>query len=164
VTNAASPAPNPESLTLVVRRTVHASPQRLFSAWTDPAHLERWWGPAPVRCAGAEVDLRIGGAYRIANRLPSGDVLWIVGTFERIEPPRVLVYSWRLEPGPDTRERVTVRFEPRGEHTEVIVLHERIAGEAIRVDHERGWMGCLDGLVAWAEGREWPPRDHGRTP
>lgn len=140
-----------ESLTLVVRRTVRAAPERLFAAWTDPAHLLRWWGPAHVRCAGAEVDLRIGGVWRIGNQLPNGAVLWIVGTFERIEPPHCLVYTWRLEPGPDTQERVTIRFEPRGADTEVIIVHERIADEAVRADHEMGWLGCLDGLVAWLE-------------
>lgn len=141
------------SLTLIVRRTVRAAPERLFAAWTNPEHLRGWWGPAHARCAGAEVDLRIGGAYRIGNRLPDGSVLWIVGTFEHIDPPRALVYSWRLDPGPNTLERVTVRFEARGADTEIIVLHERIAGEAMRADHEQGWRGCLDGLVAWlAEG------------
>jgi len=41
---------------------------------------------------------------------------------------------------------VTVRFEPKGDGTEVIVVHERIADEATRDDHEKGWAGCLDGL------------------
>lgn len=143
--------PAHESVTLVMRRVVRASPERLFSAWTNPIHIERWWGPSHVRCAGAEVDLRVGGTYRIGNHMPDGAVLWIAGTFERIEPPYSLVYSWRLEPGPGTLERVTVRFEPRGDETEIILLHERIATEAVRAGHEQGWTGCLDGLVAWLE-------------
>ena len=141
--------PEKQSITLVVRRTVRATPERLFAAWTDPAHIEHWWGPSDVQCAGAEVDLRIGGAYRIGNRMPGGKVLWIVGTFERIEPPHLLVYSWQLEPGHDTLERVTVRFVARGPDTEIIVLHERISSETSRSDHELGWRGCLDGLIAW---------------
>jgi len=43
---------------------------------------------------------------------------------------------------------VTVRFEPRGSATEVIVLHERIADEATSADHEHGWNGCLDNLAS----------------
>lgn len=140
-----------DGLTLMIRRTVRAAPERLFAAWTEPAHLLRWWGPAHVRCAGAEVDLRVGGQWRIGNRLPDGALLWIVGVFEVIEPPTRLVYSWRLEPGPDTQERVTVRFEPRGTDTEVVIVHERIATEPVRADHKMGWLGCLDGLVAWLE-------------
>jgi hypothetical protein len=43
---------------------------------------------------------------------------------------------------------VTVRFEPRGETTEVVVVHEDIPSEPVRESHEAGWSGCLDGLEA----------------
>src|SRR5262249_47241843 len=46
---------------LIVRRVIRAPVERVFAAWTEPAHLVRWWGPAPVVCCGAEVDLRVGG-------------------------------------------------------------------------------------------------------
>ena len=39
-----------------------------------------------------------------------------------------------------------IRFEERGETTEVIVLHDHIPSEAVKVSHEGGWTGCLDGL------------------
>jgi uncharacterized protein YndB with AHSA1/START domain len=135
-------------LTLVVRRTIGATAERLFSAWTEPAQLRAWWGPSGVRCIAAEVDLRIGGAFRIGNELPDGRVLWIAGTFEQIEPPHRLVYSWQM--GEEAASRVTVQFIAAGADTEVIVTHERIRDAATRDDHERGWIGCLDGLAAWA--------------
>ncbi len=141
-------------LALVVRRTLAAEPQLLFDAWTRAEHLVRWWGPAGVRCIGAEVDLRVGGAYRIGNLLPDGTAIWIAGRFEHVEPPRRLVYTWRTrEDAPE--ERVTVRFEPvqRGS-TEIVIVHERIATAAARRSHEGGWAGCLDGLgAALADGR-----------
>lgn len=140
-------------LTLIVRRVIAAPPQFLFEAWTEPRHLLAWWGPQGVRCCAAEIDLRVGGAYRIGNRLPDGTVLWIEGQFEAIEPPKRLVYSWRVTPGSGAVERVTVRFEPRGEDTEVVIAHERIADQTIRARHEAGWNGCLDGLIAHAAGR-----------
>ena len=34
--------------------------------------------------------------------------------------------------------------------TEVIVTHDRIGSDAARTSHERGWNGCLDGLVRYA--------------
>jgi len=137
------------SLHLIVRRTIAASPERLFAAWTQPQQLMRWWGPEGVRCTEAHLDLRPGGAYRIANALPDGSTLWIKGTFETVEPPHRLVYSWRLEPGEDAGERVTVRFEPKRDATEVIVVHERIPTSPAREGHERGWVGCLEGLAAF---------------
>lgn len=135
------------AVALVVRRVIRAGAQPLFDAWTRPELLRSWWGPRPVRCSGAEVDLRVGGKYRIVNALPNGGTITIEGEFEAVEPPHRLVYTWRTNPGGGDTERVTVRFEPRGgETTEVIVVHEQIATDAVRRSHEDGWIGCLDGL------------------
>lgn len=134
---------------LVVRRIIRADPHRLFTAWTTPAHLTRWWGPGPVTCPTAEVDLRVGGRYRLANLMPDGRVQWITGTFETVDPPRALTFSWQLDGEGATLERVTVRFEPRGPATEVIIRHERIPTAQARISHEEGWRGCLDGLDAY---------------
>ena len=133
--------------TLEIRRIVGSSPARVFAAWTDPDQLRRWWGPPGVVCPAAEVDLRVGGRYRIGNRFADGTTLWIVGEFEVVSPPRELVYTWRLEPGPPRIERVKVRFEPREGGTEVVVVHERIPDAGVREQHERGWLGCLGRLA-----------------
>jgi uncharacterized protein YndB with AHSA1/START domain len=135
------------TVTLIVRRTIRASTERLFDAWTQPEQLKKWWGPASVECIDAKVDLRVGGCYRIANRFPDGRVLWIAGEFESIERSKRLVYTWRLESTDGPPERVTVTFEPRGSETEVVVTHERIPTKAMRDMHEQGWSGCLDGLA-----------------
>ena len=138
-------------VTLVVRKTIRATAEQLFTAWTDPAQLKLWWGPRGVRCTDAEVDLRIGGRYRIANQLPDGKILWITGEYQSIEPPRKLVYTWRLEAQAGNSERVTVEFAPHGDLTEVIVTHELISNEALRDRHEQGWIGCLEGLANYLE-------------
>lgn len=136
------------TLSLVVRRTIAASAERLFGAWTEPSQLLEWWGPRGVTCEDAEVDLRVGGRYRISNRLPDGRVVWISGEYELVDPPRKLVYSWRLDDSTAPLERVTVRFEPKADGTEVTVVHERIRDVETRAQHELGWHGCLDGLNA----------------
>src|SRR6202140_5625228 len=136
---------------LIVRRTIRASAARLFEAWTQPAQLQQWRGPEAVDCIDAEVDLRVGGRYRIANRFPDGKILWIAGEFEVIEAPHKLVYTWALEPPSGAPERVTVRFVAQGRATEVIVTHEGIASAPVRDRHERGWQGCLDGLASYLQ-------------
>jgi uncharacterized protein YndB with AHSA1/START domain len=146
-----SPGGQSDTVTLVVRKTIHATPERLFKAWTDPAQLQEWWGPESVVCVDPEVDLRVGGRYRVGNRLPDGKMLWIAGEFEVVDPPHRLTYTWRLEGTTGAFERVTVRFEPRGSATEVVVTHERIADEALRDQHAYGWRGCLDGLTEYLE-------------
>lgn len=141
-------ASEPGAIVLVTGRLIAATPELLFRAWTTPAELVRWWGPRDVVCESASIDLRIGGEYRIANRLPDGRVIWIVGAFVAIEPPRRIAYTWRTEPGSGDESRVVVTFASRGDKTEVRVSHEHIASQAVREDHERGWIGCLDGLEA----------------
>jgi uncharacterized protein YndB with AHSA1/START domain len=132
---------------LVVRRVIRAGAQPVFEAWTRPELLRSWWGPRPVTCSGAEVDLRVGGKYCILNALPDGGTITIEGEFEAVEPPHRLVYTWRMRPGEGDTTRVTVRFEHRGaDETEVIVVHEQIGTDEVRRSHEGGWMGCLDGL------------------
>ena len=143
--------PTGQDLTLVVRKTIRADAERVFEAWTKPASLELWWGPGAIRCSGAEIDLRVGGRYRIANEYPDGRVVWIGGEFQVVEPPRRLVYTWRLDTHSPVTELVTIRFEARGAATEVIIMHQRIADEPLRDGHEEGWTACLDGLAAYLE-------------
>lgn len=133
-----------EDIVLITRRTISASPSRLFDAWTQPEQLRDWWGPRPVTCSSAQVDLRVGGRFEITNLLADGARLTIAGEFELVDPPHLLVYSWHA--GDDQASRVSVRFEPRGEATEVIVIHEQTPNANIRQSHEAGWNGCLDGL------------------
>lgn len=135
----------PESLK--IQRIIPASPDRVFRAWTDPVELKKWWGPRDVRCLSAEVDLRVGGQYRIANELPDGSVLWIAGEFEAIEKPRLLVYTWTVGSEYPASERVSVRFEQHELGTELHLKHELIPTTTLRDRHRDGWFGCLDGLV-----------------
>jgi uncharacterized protein YndB with AHSA1/START domain len=133
-------------IALVARRTVRAKVERVFDAWTRPEQLRAWWGPRPVTCSDAEVDLRVGGRFRIVNALPNGGTVTIHGEFRVVEPPRKLVYTWRMDDGTLESSLVTVTFAPRGAGTEVVVVHEDIPTEPIRESHENGWRGCLDGL------------------
>ena len=50
-----------------VRRIIRVSRQRVFDAWTTPEELKRWHAPGPMTVAFAEMDLRVGGEFRIHN-------------------------------------------------------------------------------------------------
>ncbi|MGE4112192.1 MAG: SRPBCC domain-containing protein [Burkholderiales bacterium] len=102
-------------------------------------------------CTGAEVDLRVGGRYEIANCLPDGSVIRIEGEFEVIESPRKLVYTWRGGKAVTHSERVTVAFNARNGATEVVVVHERILNAADRISHERGWVDCIVGVRGYSK-------------
>ena len=143
----ASQTPSPET-TLHLRRTFHAPREKVFRAWTDPEELKKWWGPEGYATPSAEVDLRVGGKYRLGMRkLPDGEIFYLSGIYREVRPPERLVYTWRWEAQPEHGETlVTVEFREVGDSTEVVLTHERFPTEKARDDHNRGWSGCLDRL------------------
>ena len=114
---------------LEVSRLIKADQDRVFSAWTDPAMSVQWWGAGGVKCSAAEMDLVVGGVYRIANEAPDGTTMWITGTFSRVDPPREVAYTWAREPIADDTiySLVEVTFEKADEGTLVTIVQTRIA-------------------------------------
>ena len=55
---------------LVVRRVMPATRGEVFAAWTDPASIRDWMCPGDTLTAEAELDLRVGGAYRVVMKKP----------------------------------------------------------------------------------------------
>ena len=134
---------------VVVRRHIRANPERVFAAWTEPEQLLKWWGPPGTDCTEAQIDLRVGGGFRLANRLPDGQVVWISGTYHEVDPPHRLRHTWLVEASPDSlASDVSITFESSNGGTDVVVSHENIANAELRASHEGGWIGCLDGLAA----------------
>ena len=135
-----------DDLSLEVQRVIRARPEQVFAAWTTPSVVLKWWGPVGVTCTLAELDVTVGGRYRLGNRLPDGSMIYIGGEFLEVMPPNKLVYTWGIEPNDGPRERVTVTFDAHAQGTQVTVCHERIARPSVRDQHQRGWNGCLDSL------------------
>ena len=120
--------------------------ERVFAAWTDPAELERWWGPGRFRTTRAEVDLRPGGRYEIV--LEPGPMR-LVGEFREVLAPRRLVYTWQWVAGvPDTpASLVTVEFHDLGGRTEVVLRHDSFAGPGPVDMYGAGWASGLAKLA-----------------
>jgi glutathione S-transferase len=134
---------------LEVRRTFAAAPERVFAAWTTPEELKLWAGPGPIECPVTEVDLRVGGRFRINMRDPNGKEYRVVGTYREVDPPRRLVYTWSWETDPlVTDSLVTVDFHDRSGKTEVVLRHEKFPDAERRDRHQVGWTACLEKLAA----------------
>lgn len=134
--------------TLEVRRTFAAPRERVFHAWTSAEELGKWSAPGPMTPA-ATVDLRVGGRYRIVMRGPDGDEKCAAGVYRVVQPPSMLVYTWRWEGQgiPDQGDSVvTVEFREQGRGTEVVLRHEGLPSAESRDRHDAGWNGCLDKL------------------
>jgi uncharacterized protein YndB with AHSA1/START domain len=144
---------------LVVRleRSVVAPRQLVFSMFTARNRLARWWGPSGFSAPSVELDVRVGGRYRIEMQPPEGDAFWLSGEFREVEAPARLAYTFRWEePDPDDRENlVVVTLRERGQATSVVIEHGPFATEARRSLHEQGWSDCLDRLEATVTARRF---------
>ena len=140
-------------LFLTVTRLIPATPEEVFAAWTVPDVVARWWGPKGVTCIGAEIDLRIGGRYRIGNRMPDRSILWIGGEYLQIEPTKLLVFTWGIDGRESPLEQVSITFREVEYGTEVSVRHEHIGSSSLREEHRQGWIGCLAGLNKYLDGQ-----------
>ena len=121
--------------------------EELYSAWIEPEQLKQWHAPQNVEVGDVQVDLRVGGTYRI-EMLHDDDKNNCIATGEylEIENNRRLVYTWGWE-GPDRYETlVTVEFIEKNGGTELLLKHQRFANNSARDKHEFGWNGCLESL------------------
>jgi uncharacterized protein YndB with AHSA1/START domain/DNA-binding transcriptional ArsR family regulator len=86
---------------LVIERTFKAAPERIFDAFTDAKQLTKWWWPKGFSCPSAEVDLRVGGSYRVAMEWPDFIPVdqqfshYLGGEYFEIDRPHRLVMSGR---------------------------------------------------------------------
>jgi uncharacterized protein YndB with AHSA1/START domain len=144
----ATSAANTTGPALEIRRTFNAPRERVFAAWTQPEKLQQWSAPGAMM-GKAEVDLKVGGRYKITMTDPtSGGSRVVGGEYRVVDPPSRLVYSWSwLDRENAAQTLVTIEFHERGKATEVILRHEGFLTEQDCRRHEEGWNGGLAKLV-----------------
>ena len=131
---------------IIIHRTIAASPERLFRAFTRPEQLARWM--SPVGHAEVEVDLRIGGALRVAM-IGDGVRIEHIGQFLELDPPHRLAFTWQSDytGGVATRVIVDLVETTGGTATDLTLRHELLPASA-RASHAGGWGAMLDRLAA----------------
>jgi uncharacterized protein YndB with AHSA1/START domain len=82
---------------LVIERIFNAPKEMVWQAWTDPALVKQWWGPAHFTAPSVKIDLTAGGKYVYAMRGPVGtewdQVTYSAGVFKEIVPQEKLIIS-----------------------------------------------------------------------
>lgn len=161
----------------VISRIFNAPRKRVWSAWTEREQLMRWFGPQGCTLSHATLDLKVGGIFHYAIRMPDGQEMWGKWTFHEISSPNKLVLtnsfsdahggitrhpmsrSWPLEMLSSTtfeaegnRTRLTLRWSPWN----ATELERKTFGEAI-LSMEQGWNGTFAQLDAYLE--RMPDRD-----
>ena len=151
-------APADEPIITMIR-TFDAPRERVFQAWTDPIHLAQWWGPHGFTNPVCEVDLRVGGAWRIDMQAPDGTIYPNKGVYREVVPPDRLVFSdivdddagaWGDTPPPSSISTVTFdEHDGRTTVTMVTRLQSVAARDAmLEMGSEAGMTESLDRLEA----------------
>ena len=139
-------SPNPD-LDLTISRIIKAPRSAVWSAWTNPSNLEKWWIPEPSRCKVVEMDLEPGGSFVTQLSENGGEFIpHVRGCFlaveelERIVFTDSLVGGWRPAEEPFMTAVITMRDHPMGTEYDAHVMHKSKADRAL---HEK--LGFYDG-------------------
>jgi len=135
-------------LALRLERVIAGARPTVFRAHADPERFAQWFGPKGFTATSVDLDLRVGGSYRIEMQPPDGEPFFLGGDFREVDPPARLVYTFRYDdPDPDDRETtVTFRLDDLGTSTRVVVEHGVFATQARLALHREGWSDTLDRL------------------
>lgn len=136
---------------------IQAPVERVWELLTEAEHVGTWFGDA-----GAEIDLRPGGAMRFS---------WTEhgtsrGRVETVDPPRRFAYRWapfgprdEAEPAPGNSTLVEFTLVSEGAATRLRVVETGFASLDMtdeqraenRDGNVRGWQMELDDLIAYAQ-------------
>ncbi len=107
-----------DARSIVVSRHFDAPRDLVFSVFTDPKHLEKWWGPNGFTTTTLEFDFRPGGRWRHVMHGPDGRDYPNRSVFKEIDPPSRIVYlnGWDEENAEPMFE-ATIVFEVDGDGT-----------------------------------------------
>lgn len=141
---------------LSITRTIDATPDKVYRAWSEPALMKRWFAPLPWTTPHVELDVRPGGSSLIVMRSPEGGEYPNPGVYlEVIENERLVMtdaYTRAWEPSGKPFTTLILTFEDEGGKTKYTarMLHWT---EADREEHEKmgfheGWGQCTDQLEA----------------
>ena len=130
-----------QRLVLDLTCDLDAPREQVFQALTEPATLATWWGPSGFTTPEIELDLQVGGGYRFGMQPPEGELFHLAGEFIEIDPPNLLVYTFRWEePDPDDRETVVrLSLHASDDGTRVSLSQGDFATQARLTLHTDGW-------------------------
>ena len=137
-----------ERPSLTLTRRFHARPEKVWAAWTDPEKLIGWFCTSKAKPGSfrADLDVRVGGRYRIGFDMESGEHSEVGGAYREVVANERLVFSWAWHSTPERESLVKVELKPDGAGTLLTFHHEQFFDQTARDNHERGWIELFGSL------------------
>ena len=145
---------------VVARRRMPAPREIVYEAWTDPEGMREWMCPGDVLSAEAVLDVRVGGSFRIVMKSKT-QVHEHTGTYQIVDPPAKLAFTWWDAKIPADITLVTVEFVPHGDESELVITHDRFTDSDLARRYETGWGTIARKFADYLESghtRKQPPR------
>jgi uncharacterized protein YndB with AHSA1/START domain len=128
-------------------RQIAASPETVFEAISTQEGLAHWFGPDAGPVLIAEINLHMGGSFRVRFRMLDDSEHECSGKIVQLEPPTRLAMTWKwLGREAEGSSRVEYLLRATAQGTELIFTHMQLHDEEAARDHERGWNGAFDKL------------------
>jgi len=127
---------NGEQITLRYERLLHHPVDVVWTALTDPAETQAWFG------GRVELDLRVGGRYVTTHQ--TGDR--VEDTIVRLDPPHLLEHTFWQHVNPDSVVTYELEAAPGG--CRLILTHRLTAADLRRAAEAYAWVGEPLGQVA----------------
>ncbi len=129
---------------IVITREFDAPRHLVYRAWTTPELVRRWWSGQRGVMTVAEIDLRVGGAWRYAMNAEGGYEVAFHGEFREIVPNERLVSTEIFEGAPGGEAAVnTVTFDEHGGRTTVTVVMQLPSKQVRDMIIESGMEGGM---------------------
>jgi uncharacterized protein YndB with AHSA1/START domain len=129
---------------ILTTRLISASRERVWSAWTDPAQVDLWWGPNGFITTTQKMDVRAGGSWSFLMLGPDGTEYPNMIEYEEvIEPERLVYLHGDGEANSQQSFHVTVTFEEQDGKTFLSMRAVFATKEAL--DYVVKEVGAIDG-------------------
>jgi uncharacterized protein YndB with AHSA1/START domain len=116
---------------VLMTREFDAPARHVFRAYTTPELVMRWWAGRRGEMRSADIDLRVGGAWRWVMDAHGGHEVAFHGVYREIVPDERLVFTEVFEGAPDAEALVTVTFAEAGGRTTLSMLMQ-LPSRAVR--------------------------------
>ncbi len=149
---------NASHSTFVIKRTLDATPARVFAAWAHKEKKGHWFGgPDAWERSDHEFDFRVGGREYLSGGPPGTPPHIFNASYHDIVPDQRIVYSYDMHIG-DKRISVslaTIEFKPAGNGTQLVLTEQGVFldGYDDAGSREQGTNGLVDQLAAYVQSK-----------
>ena len=135
--------------TILASVEIAATPDRVFSA-ISTAEVAEWWGsPDLYQVTRWTADMRPGGTWRSEGVGADGKTFGVGGEILEVDPPRLLVQTWRYDDQTTPATTLRYRIDPIPGGSRVTVRHDGFKDPISCEGHASGWERVLGWLTQW---------------